>query len=249
MLRIGSDPNAIILDFFAGSGTAGHAVMAQNAEDGGNRRYVLVQLPEQIKQEGHPTIAHLTRERLRRAGVKVKAEHPNSDGDTGFRCFKLDTSNVAAWSAPRAGDVTPEEIEDLFEAHEDATAAPDLSDRTDDDLFWEVLLKHGLPKVLTEEVSADRVESEGKTLTVRGVAGGAVLSCLDRAIAPAGVEPLGQALERASAGWEGELLIVFRDAAFADDATKLNLIEAITQGFRRADEDAGGHRTPRVRTL
>src|SRR5690606_2527145 len=102
-------PDDIICDFFAGSGTTGHAVMAQNAVDGGNRRYILVQLPEPLDPDnrdqriaaefcdriGKPrNIAELTKERLRRAAKKIKDENPMFAGDLGFRVFKLDSSNI-----------------------------------------------------------------------------------------------------------------------------------------------------------
>src|SRR5690606_6529552 len=111
-----SNTNDIVVDFFAGSGTTGHAVFAQNAGDGGNRKYVLVQLPEpldpNVKEQkfaaeccdklGKPrTIAELTKERLRRAAKKIKDENPTYTGDLGFRVFKLDSSNIRAWEPDR----------------------------------------------------------------------------------------------------------------------------------------------------
>ena len=108
--------DSIVLDFFAGSGTTGHAVMAQNAADGGNRRYILVQLPEPLDPDnkdqktaadfcdllGKPrTIAELTKERLRRASAKVKAD-PDTKADVGFRAYKLTTSNIPRLE-PRRG--------------------------------------------------------------------------------------------------------------------------------------------------
>lgn len=110
----------IVLDFFGGSGTTGHAVLSKNAEDGGRRRYVVVQLPEPIDEETkeqstaaslcdklglRKNIAELTKERLRRAGKVVRAEHPVFAGDIGFRAFKLDGSNIRAWN-PRPDDLT-----------------------------------------------------------------------------------------------------------------------------------------------
>jgi adenine-specific DNA-methyltransferase len=83
------DPDALVMDFFAGSGTLGHAVMEMNQEDNGARKFILVQLPEPIDDPHFGTIADLTKERLRRAARKIKEEHPEWDGDTGFRVFKL----------------------------------------------------------------------------------------------------------------------------------------------------------------
>ena len=107
-----NDEEALILDFFAGSGTTGHSTFSLNAEDGGSRRYILVQLPEPLDPANKEqklaadycdelgvlrTIAELTKERLRRAGAKIAADHPDHKGDLGFRVFKLDSSNIRAW--------------------------------------------------------------------------------------------------------------------------------------------------------
>ncbi|MGB7651613.1 MAG: site-specific DNA-methyltransferase, partial [Gallionella sp.] len=139
----------IILDFFAGSGTTGNAVMAQNASDGGNRHYILVQLPEPLDPENKDqksaadycdqlfkprTIAELTKERLRRAGSKVKSDNPMFAGDTGFRVFKLDTSNIQAWNPDRNN------LEKTLLDHEEHI----LPGRTEADIVYELLLKLGL---------------------------------------------------------------------------------------------------------
>lgn len=98
-----SSNNDIILDFFAGSSTTAHAVMALNAEDGGNRKYICVQIPEptpensEAKKAGYKTIAEISKERIRRAGEKVKADNPLFAGDIGFKVFKLDESNFKQW--------------------------------------------------------------------------------------------------------------------------------------------------------
>jgi len=103
----------LVMDFFAGSGTTGHAVWAQNMQDGGSRRHILVQLPEPLDSDNKDqrdaarfcvdmdkplNIAELTKERLRRAAAKLKEENPLFAGDAGFRVFKLDTSNITAWA-------------------------------------------------------------------------------------------------------------------------------------------------------
>jgi len=107
MLAMATSSSAIILDFFAGSGTTGHAVMAQNAMDSGARNYILVQLPEPCASDseafkaGYKTIAGITKERLRRAAQKIKDENPLFPGDLGFRVFKLDSSNINTWEPDR----------------------------------------------------------------------------------------------------------------------------------------------------
>ena len=96
------DKDAIVMDFFAGSGTTGHAVWKLNATDEGARRFILVQLPEAIESERFKTIFDLTAERLRRAGAMVRNEHPEAQLDTGFRVYKLASSNLKPWQ-PRPG--------------------------------------------------------------------------------------------------------------------------------------------------
>ena len=230
IVKQGSDTDSIVLDFFAGSGTTGHAVMAQNAADGGNRRYILVQLPEPLDPEnkdqktaadfcdelGVPrNIAELTKERLRRAGKKVREEHPMFAGDVGFGVFKLDTSNIRAWEPDRT-DLT----ESLFGASEHLRA-----DRTEQDILYELLLKLGLDLCVPIE---ERVIA-GKT--VHSIGAGVLLACLATQIAAAEVEPLALGIvawhrEQAPAG---ETMCVFRDSAFVDDVAKTNLTAILQQ--------------------
>ncbi|MBN8282488.1 MAG: hypothetical protein J0L98_04850 [Zoogloea sp.] len=143
------DKNSIVMDFFAGSGTTGHAVMVQNAADSGHRRSVLVQLPEPIDpldkdnrslvaicdEIAKPrTIAELTKERLRRAGKKVRDENPLFAGDVGFRVFKLASSNIRVWEPDR--DRLAYSLLDSIEHVK--------GDRTEQDILFELLLKLGL---------------------------------------------------------------------------------------------------------
>jgi len=116
VIEMGTDLDSLVLDLFAGSGTTGHAVMAQNSADGGNRKYIVVQLPEPLRATdadqkpsadyctslGKPhNIAEITKERLRRAGKKIREENPLFAGDLGFRVFKLASSNIQAWEPDR----------------------------------------------------------------------------------------------------------------------------------------------------
>lgn len=231
MLTSGND---VVVDFFAGSGTTGHAVMAQNTADGGARRYVLVQLPEPLDvdnkdqkvaaefcdQLGNPrTIAELTKERLRRAGAKVKADNPEWRGDIGFRVFKLDTSNIRAWN-PK-----PEDLEATLFDHQDHL----LEGRSEADVLYELLLKLGLDLC----VPIEKRSIEG--LDVHAVGGGVLLACLAEKITREQVEPLAQGIiawhkELAPAGPAGkESTCVFRDSAFADDVAKTNLAAILEQ--------------------
>jgi adenine-specific DNA-methyltransferase len=218
----------IILDFFAGSGTTGHAVMAQNAADGGNRKFVLVQLPEPTGRDDYKTIADLTAERLRRAGKKIKQEHEatlesqNKPLDTGFRVFKLDSANVKAWDAPTTDAATPAQIGSLIEGAVDAVKP----DRTDADLLWGILINLGLPLDSVIETK----EVDGKTVHI--AAAGTLLCCFAKSIDMKGGEKLAEALAQIATEKkvEGELTVVLRDTAFGGkDAAKVNLVENLKQ--------------------
>jgi len=220
----------IVLDFFAGSGTTGHAVMAQNAADGGNRRYILVQLPEPLDPEnkdqragaefcdklGKPrTIAELAKERLRRAAKKIKEEHPDWDGDTGFRVFKLDSSNIKAWNPQ------PEDLEASLLASVDHLEGG----RTEADLLYELLLKLGLDLC----VPIEQKEIAGKT--VHAIGGGVLMTCLAERITVEETESLGLGIVE----WHkalnpaGDTTCVFRDSAFENDVAKTNLAAILEQ--------------------
>lgn len=224
----GNDTDGIVLDFFAGSGTTAHAVMAQNAADGCDRRYILVQLPEPLDPEnkdqkaaadfcdalGKPrTIAELTKERLRRAAAKVKADNPGTTADLGFRAYKLATSNLKTW-AP--GD----DLEaDLLSAADNLAPG-----RTEDDLLVELLLKRGIDLA---EPSQTR-EVAGRTVHAFG--GGVMLACLgDVQVADA------EALADGMADWVEELspvapaMIFFKDAGFENDVAKTNVAKILDQ--------------------
>jgi len=136
-----NNPDDIILDFFSGSATTAHAVMQLNAEDGGNRRFILVQLPEvcaetsEAYKAGYKNICEIGKERIRRAGAQIAA------GDTGFRVFKLDSSNLKTW------DATPIEGETLGTLYERMNGMIQRvkPDRSDLDMVFEVMLKLGVP--------------------------------------------------------------------------------------------------------
>ncbi len=230
MLVIAAPKDAIVLDFFAGSGSTAHAVLKANAEDQGHRRYIVVQLPEPLAvgnndqksaalfcdQLGKPrTIAELTKERLRRAAAQVKADNPMFSGDTGFRVFKLDHSNLRAWN-PNATDLGTT----LF-AHQDHL----VEGRTESDILYELLLKLGLDLC----VPIEQRTVNGKD--VHSVGGGVLMACLAEHITRDDVEPLAQGI----VAWHEELVpagdttCVFCDSAFADDVAKTNLAAILEQ--------------------
>jgi adenine-specific DNA-methyltransferase len=225
-----SEAGDVVCDFFAGSGTTGHAVMAQNAADGGNRRYILVQLPEPLDPEnkdqktaadfcdklGKPrTIAELTKERLRRAAKKIKDDNPLFAGDLGFRVFKLDSSNIRAWEPDR--DNLNQTLLDHAEHLKEG--------RTEQDILYELLLKLGLDLCVPIETKT----IAGKA--VHSIGGGVLLACLAPQITRDAVEPLAQGI----VAWHtalapaGDTTCVFRDSAFADDVAKTNLAAILNQ--------------------
>jgi len=220
-------PNDVILDFFAGSGTTGHATLDLNRQDGGNRRFILVQLPEPLDPNdktqkpaidlcdsiGKPrTIAEITKERVRRVFRKLKDEDAGKldlDGmenqDRGFRVFRLAESNFKLWDAEAPKDA--ENLARQLELHVDHIR----DGRTPDDLLYEILLKSGFP--LT--APAEKLTLAGKT--VHSVAGGALLICLER--------ELTLELIRAMAEKKPERVVCL-DAGFAgNDQLKANAVQ------------------------
>ncbi len=149
------NPDAVILDFFAGSGSTGHAVMDLNAADGGHRRYILVQLDEAVNHPDYHTIADLARERLRRAGARAKQEAGllGATIDVGFRSLHIATTNMADTLAT---------ADDLMQAALSDAVGSVKPDRTDEDLLFQVLLDWGLDlaePITVEEVGGRRVLS------------------------------------------------------------------------------------------
>jgi adenine-specific DNA-methyltransferase len=213
------DKEAIILDFFAGSGTTGHATLLLNAADGGRRRYLLVQLPEKIESDRFETIADITKERLRKASEKVKVDHPNAKLDTGFRVYQLATSNLKPWQ-PDADNLEAS----LLDAVDNI-----LPDRSEEDLLAELLLKTGIDLTLSSETK----EIAGKT--VHSLGGGVLMVCLAEII-EGDTEGLGQGL----CDWRQDLdpqratTFYFKDSGFANAATKANLAAIIRQRLGKA---------------
>ncbi len=232
LIELGSseEKNDLVVDFFAGSGAFGEAVFTQNAEDQGDRRFVLVQLPEPLDPNDRDTkvaaqfceaigrpkhIAELTKERLRRAGSKVKGSNSLFDGDLGFRVFKLDSTNIREW------DPNSQELEKDLEV-----AIGHLkTERTADDVLYELLLKLGLDLCVPMET---RVVQDKR---IHSVGGGVLIACLAEKIGLDEVEALVNGIidwHRALAP-AGDTTVVFRDSAFPDDVTKTNLAAILQQ--------------------
>ena len=171
----GLSENDIILDFFAGSCTTAHAVMQLNAEDGGNRQFIMVQLPEpcdeksEAYQAGYRTIADIGRERIRRAAKKIKADNPEYQGDVGFKSFTLAPSNFKVWESD-VKNITDLEQQLLDHIdHVDPASSPE-------DILYELLLNAGFPLTATiNKVTMAKKE-------VFSINNGAILICLDETI-------------------------------------------------------------------
>ena len=206
LIYIGADKDSIILDFFSGSATTAHAVMDLNAEDGGNRKYIMVQLPEPTDEKseaykaGYKNIAEIGKERIRRAGKKIK-EETGADIDYGFRVYRVDSSNMK--------DVfyRPDEIEqDMLERLESNIK----EDRTGLDLLTQVMLELGL------ELSLPIKSKEIQGKEVYFVAENSLVACFEEGVN----EELIKEIARTK-----PLKVVFRDSSFKSCPDKINLEE------------------------
>lgn len=210
-----NDKDCIILDFFAGSGTTAHATLNKNIADSGSRRYIAVQLPEKIDDEKYYTISELTKERLRRAGKKVREDNPEWKGDVGFRVFKLDTSNIRPWEA------TAETLSEQLDAY----VSPILEGRSEEDLLTELMLKRGI------DLSVNVETRQFDELTVSCVDGGKLFTCFTRQIPASSVE----ALTKGIIDWHKSLkagkdtVCYFLDDAFENNVAKTNLCAILEQ--------------------
>jgi adenine-specific DNA-methyltransferase len=215
ILEVGAGKDDIVLDFFAGSGSFGHATLSANASDNGRRKFILVQIPERIEHQKYGTISDITKERLRRAGAKVKSENPLFTGDTGFRVFKLDRSNIRAWD-PNTKDVATSLLDSVNHL---------ISGRTDQDVLYEVLLKQGLDlcvPIQEQFLVGHRIWCIG---------GGVLFVCLSDKID----RPAAEAIADGIAKWHKNLCpaadtrLIFKDSGFLDDVAKTNLTAILGQ--------------------
>lgn len=206
LLQIGANSGDIILDFFSGSATTAHAVMQLNAEDGGHRKFIMVQLPEQTdaKSEaykaGYKTICEIGEERIRRAGKKIKEESPltTANLDIGFRVFKVDSSNMEDVYY-RPADYNQGQME-LF-------ADNIKPDRTPEDLLFQVMLDLGIL------LSSDIQETEIAGKKVFSVADGYLIACFDAEVTEETVKAIAQ---------KQPVYAVFRDSSMASDSVATN---------------------------
>lgn len=222
LMNIGTSSDSLILDFFSGSATTAHAVMKLNAEDGGNRKYIMVQYDEdtpeksEARKAGYKNICEIGKERIRRAGKKIKEETPLSTQhlDTGFRVFRLSSSNYE--------DVTKQPGEydqrtlDLF-------ADNIKADRTDLDLLFGAMLSWGVQLSLsmtTEEVDGCKIYT---------VDDGGLVACFAENITENVAKAMADKLP---------VRVLFRDSCFGEDKTKINIFELFKQKLNWDDKEA-----------
>ena len=205
-LQLYTNKDSLILDFFSGSATTAHAVMLLNSEDGGNRKFIMVQLPEKTKEKseafkaGYKNICEIGKERIRRAGKKIKEESPltTQDLDTGFRVLKLDSTNMQdIYYSPK--DISQA---DLFSQVDNVKP-----DRTGEDLLFQVMLELGA----TLDSKIETTTVAGKT--IYNVAEGYLVACFDPDVTDDVVKAIAQ-MQPAYA--------VLRDTSMKDDSTATN---------------------------
>lgn len=222
IITLYSDKDSVILDFFSGSSTTAHAVMEQNALDEGKRKFIMVQLEEELSESsdgfkmGFRTICDAAKERIRRAGKKIKEENPLTTQhlDTGFRVFRLDESNyLEVKKSPKKYD------QDMLGLFVDNIKA----DRTDLDLLFGSMLAWGVQldmPMTTEQVNG---------CTVYTVNEGDLVACFSEPITDKVIQTMADKMP---------LRILFRDSCFTDDAQKINIYEQFKQLLDWADDEA-----------
>ena len=201
------EKDGIYMDFFSGSATTAHAVMQLNAEDGGYRKFIMVQLPEPCDEKseaykaGYPNICEIGKERIRRAAKKIAADNPGKSFDSGFRVFKLDDTNMTDVYYS-AGEYDQGMLDHLMSNIK--------SDRTDLDLLFGCLLEWGLP--LSMPYTSEKIEG----CTVHTYNDGDLIACFDENIPDSVIKEIAK---------RQPLRAVFRDSSFADSPSKINVGE------------------------
>ena len=221
---VASDKDSIILDFFSGSATTAHAVMQLNAEDGGHRRFICVQLPEKTDEQseaykaGYKTICEIGKERIRRAGEKIKEENKDKEGienlDIGFKVFKLDSSNLVKW------DNTPTTDEEEVKKRIQQSLFYLVEGREDLDLVYEIMLKYGLSLTLPVEER----KFDGVTAYIINHPDYKVLICLQPNITLSAVEEM----DKETIG-----TYIFADRCFAD----ANILSNTEEILKKKDKE------------
>ena len=207
LLSFVTEKNSIILDFFSGSATTAHAVMQLNAEDGGNRKFIMVQLPEVCDEKseaykaGYKNICEIGKERIRRAGKKIKEETGKTDLDIGFRVFKVDDTNMKdVYYIPA----------DYNQSMLDKMTSNIKEDRTPEDLLYDCMLEWGLELSLPHETKA----INGYNIHI--VNEGDLIACFDDKVSEDVIKQIADMKP---------LRVVFRDSSFATDSARINVDE------------------------
>jgi len=221
MVYLADTQNSIVIDFFSGSATAAQAIMQLNSQDNGNRKYIMVQLPEETAEDseaykaGYKNICEIGKERIRRAGKKIKEESPltTQDLDIGFRVFKCDSSNYKDVAfAPK--DYNQEMLEGLLDNIKE--------DRTDLDLLFDCMLRWGV------ELSLPLKTTKADGCTIHNVNDGDLVACFDGNVTEAVIDAIADL---------SPLRVVFRDSSFNEAAQKMNLFELFKQKCDWTDEE------------
>ncbi|MBM7686682.1 site-specific DNA-methyltransferase [Defluviitalea raffinosedens] len=220
-LMTNSDKDALILDFFSGSATTAHAVMQLNAEDGGNRKFIMVQLPEPTEENseaykaGYKNICEIGIERIRRAGEKIKEEYKDKENienlDIGFKVFKLDTSNIRKWQPDY--DNLEQSLMDYVDNF--------VEGRTEFDVVYEIMLKYGLD--LTYPVDEFTIAQK----KVYSIGFGMLMICLDDEITTEVAKGILAKIKELS---PESSRVVFKDNGFKSDSNKTNIKEILKSG-------------------
>lgn len=210
--RVAHSDDDVILDFFSGSATTAHAVMQLNAEDGGNRQFIMVQLPEKTDEKseankaGYKNICEIGKERIRRAGDKIKAEHPEADIDTGFRVFRVDDSNENENIRKPLGEINQSDMFDMIDNVK--------KDRTPLDLLFGIIYTSALPfdlKLETRKIGENTVYMYGYLDENTGL-----VACFDDEVPEETVKEIAKL---------NPLTAAFKDSSFKNSAEKINLSE------------------------
>lgn len=218
-LKMASNEDSIVLDFFSGSATTAHAVMQLNAEDGGNRKFIMVQLPEPTDEKseaykaGYMNICEIGKERIRRAGEKIKEEKglEAMNLDVGFKVLKLDSSNIRKWQ-PDYNDLE-QSLMDYVDNY--------VEGRTELDVVYEIMLKYGLD--LTYPVDEFTIEQK----KVYSIGFGMLMICLDDEITTEVAKGILGKIKELS---PESSRVVFKDNGFKSDSNKTNIKEILKSG-------------------
>lgn len=213
MINLVTDNDSIVLDFFSGSASTAHAVMQSNVEDNGNRRFILVQIPEKTDNDEFPTICEIGKERIRRAGEKIKDEKglEAQNLDIGFKVLKLDTSNIRKWQPDY--DNLEQSILDYVDNY--------VEGRTELDVVYEIILKYGLD--LTYPVDEFTIVQK----KVYSIGSGMLMICLDNEIT---TEVARGILAKVKELAPESSRVVFKDNGFKTDSNKTNIKEILKSG-------------------